>query len=196
MFGQAVSYAVDTNTACFNEKDVFVWLLKEYGNATRNIGPKRRKRLACFPSMVSNINWWRVLHLQAKGRSGSDTSSHLAARGGRIFSAYFSVNCLLHIYTNYTENVMDLYTHAQTMDTRRSSPIFEAPGYEAMPGCCPLRRTQFSNFVCMRKCSLVPRPKTMVNGLRARQVHKQNCELTSRQYARLTHNVLRYISSF
>ena len=26
---------------------------------------------------------------------------------------------------------MDLYAHAQTVDTRRSSPIFQAPGYEA-----------------------------------------------------------------
>ena len=25
----------------------------------------------------------------------------------------------------------DLYAHAQTVDTRRSSPIFQAPGYEA-----------------------------------------------------------------
>ena len=57
--------------------------------------------------------------------------SHLAARGGRIFSAYFSVNCLLHISINYTENVTDLYAHAQTVYTRRSSPIFQAPGYEA-----------------------------------------------------------------
>ena len=26
---------------------------------------------------------------------------------------------------------MDLYVHAQTVDIRRSSPIFQAPGYEA-----------------------------------------------------------------
>ena len=73
------------------------------------------------------------MRLQAKGRSGSDTSLEVisAARGGRIFSAYFPVNCLLHISVNYTENVTDLYAHAQTVDTRRSSPIFQAPGYEA-----------------------------------------------------------------
>ena len=73
------------------------------------------------------------MHLQAKGRSDSDTSLEAisAARGDRIFSAYFSVNCLLHISVNYTENVTDLYAHAQTVDTRRSSPIFQAPGYEA-----------------------------------------------------------------
>ena len=57
--------------------------------------------------------------------------SHLAAHGGRISSAYFSVNCLLNILINYTENVTDLYAHAQTVDTRRSSPIFQAPGYKA-----------------------------------------------------------------
>ena len=37
--------------------------------------------------------------------------SHLAARGGRIFSAYFSVDCLIY----YTENVTDLYAHSQTV---------------------------------------------------------------------------------
>ena len=40
-----------------------------------------------------------------------------------MFSAYFSVK----LYGNVT----DLYAHAQTVDTRRSSPIFQAPGYEA-----------------------------------------------------------------
>ena len=29
---------------------------------------------------------------------------------------------------------MDLYAHAQTVDTKRSSPIFQAPGYEANIG--------------------------------------------------------------
>ena len=58
--------------------------------------------------------------------------SPLAARGSCIFSAYFSVNCLLHISINYTENVTDLYMHAQAVDTRRSSLNFEAPRYEAM----------------------------------------------------------------
>ena len=56
--------------------------------------------------------------------------SHLAARGGRIFSAYISINCLLHISINYTENVTDLYAHARTVDTRHSSLIFQAPGCE------------------------------------------------------------------
>ena len=55
--------------------------------------------------------------------------SHLAAHGGNIFS-YFSVNCLLHILINYTENATDLYAHVQTVNTRRSSLIFQAPGYD------------------------------------------------------------------
>ena len=63
-----------------------------------------------------------------KAEAAAILQSHLAARGGRIFSGY---NCLLHISINYTENVTDLYAHAQTVDTRRSSPIFQAPGYEA-----------------------------------------------------------------
>ena len=36
---------------------------------------------------------------------------------------------------NYTENVTDLYVHVQTVDIRRSSPIFQAPGYEANIPC-------------------------------------------------------------
>ena len=36
---------------------------------------------------------------------------------------------------NYTENVTDLYVHVQTVDTRRSSPIFQVPGYEASIPC-------------------------------------------------------------
>ena len=74
---------------------------------------------------------WSVNSVVVVISAAAILQSHLAARGGRIFSAYFSVNCLLHISINYMENVTDLYAHAQTVDTRRSSPIFQAPGYEA-----------------------------------------------------------------
>ena len=63
-----------------------------------------------------------------KAEAAAILQSHLAARRGRT---YFSVNCLLHILINYTENVTDLYAHTQTVDTRHSSPIFQAPGYKA-----------------------------------------------------------------
>ena len=111
-------------------------------NATRNIGPKRPRRLACFASTVNKLvvcfassserQKRQRYHRYYRYRSMAILQSHLAARRGRIFSTYFSVNCLLHISINYTESVMDLYAHAQTVDTRRSSPIFQAPGYEAM----------------------------------------------------------------
>ena len=43
----------------YNGKDVFVWLLTGYPslsiNATRNIGPKRPRRLACSASMVNKL---------------------------------------------------------------------------------------------------------------------------------------------
>ena len=72
------------------------------------------------------------MHLQAKGRSGSDTSKpSCCTRRSYIFRIFFRYNCLLHISI---KNVTDLYAHAQTVDTRRSSPIFQAPGYEAT-GC-------------------------------------------------------------
>ena len=54
-------------------------------NATRNIGPRR---LACFASTVNN--WWRVLHLQAKARSGSDTSKpSCCTQRSYIFRIFF-----------------------------------------------------------------------------------------------------------
>ena len=48
----------------------------------------------------------------------------------------------------------------------------------ALTGCCPLRRTPFSNLVRMRTRTLVPTPKTTVIGLGARLVHTGNCVLT------------------
>ena len=73
-------------------------------NTTRNSGPKRPRRLVCFASTV--INWWRVLHLQAKGRSGSDTSKlPCCTRRSYIFRVFSRYICLLHTSINYTENV-------------------------------------------------------------------------------------------
>ena len=43
-----------------------------------------------------------------------------------------------------------------------------------------------ARFLCMHTSSLVPTPKTMVIGAGARQVHKQNRNMTSRHYAQLT----------
>ena len=42
--------------------------------------------------------------------------------------------------------------------------------FTALPGCCLLQRMPFSNFVRKCTCSLVPRTKTIVIGLGARQV--------------------------
>ena len=50
--------------------------------------------------------------------------------------------------------------------------------FTALPGCCSLCRTTFSNFVHMSTC-LVSRQKTTVTGLGARLVNGQNHELTS-----------------
>ena len=87
------------------------------------------RRLACFASTVNKLVV--CFASSSERQKAAILQSHLAARGGRIFSAYFSVNCLLHISIKYTENVTNLYAHAQTVDTRCSSPIFQAPGYEA-----------------------------------------------------------------
>ena len=47
----------------------------------------------------------------------------------RIFPLYLPLAHLDKLYGKCT----DLYAHAQTVDTRRSSQIFQAPGYEATP---------------------------------------------------------------
>ena len=51
--------------------------------------------------------------------------------------------------------------------------------FTALPGCCPLRRTPFSNLVCMHACCLVSRPMTTVIGVGVRLVHVGNHALTS-----------------
>ena len=99
-------------------------------NTTRNIGPKRPGRLACFVSTANKLVACFCI-FKRKAEAAAILQSHLDARRTRIFSTCFSVNCLLHISINYTENVTDLYVHAQTVDTRGSSLIFQAPGYEA-----------------------------------------------------------------
>ena len=50
--------------------------------------------------------------------------------------------------------------------------------FSALPACCLLCRMPFSNVVCMRTCSLVPKPKTTVIGLGVRLVHTWNRELS------------------
>ena len=140
-FGQAVSYALskvgkpemvlknEQLTAIqhvYNGKDVFVWLPTGYGKSIcYEVLP------FIFDHKRGRSEGWSVNSVVVVISAAAILQSHLAARGGRIFSAYFPVNCLLHISINYTENVMDLYAHAQTVDTRHSSPIFQAPGYEA-----------------------------------------------------------------
>ena len=41
-----------------------------------------------------------------------------------------------------------------------SNPPWSIKLFTSQPGCCPLRRIPFSNFVHMSTSSLVPRPKT------------------------------------
>ena len=77
-----------------------------------------------------------------------------------------------------------LTTH-RGCSTKWSIPQYEVPlissffiasnlqkPFTTLWGFCPLIRTPFSNFVRMRTRSLVPRPKTTVNGLETRLVHE------------------------
>ena len=72
------------------------------------------------------------MHLQAKDRNGNDTSKlSCCTRRSYIFRVFSRYICLFTYLDKLYGKCMDLYAHAQTMDTRRSSPIFQAPGYEA-----------------------------------------------------------------
>ena len=78
-------------------------------NATGNISPKRPRRLGCFASTVNKMVAC-FSFFKRKAEATAILQSHLAARRGRIFSACFSVNCLVHMLMNYTENVVDPFT--------------------------------------------------------------------------------------
>ena len=119
----------------YNGKDVFVWLPTGYPllsvNATRNIGPKLPRRLACFASTVNKLAACFASSSERQKRQRYFKAILLHAEVVHFPHIFLLINCLLHISINYTENVTDLYTHAQTVDTRRSSPILQVPGYEA-----------------------------------------------------------------
>ena len=64
------------------------------------------------------------------------------------------------------------YTTTQRLHSSKFTQVDKAVHSTAwLMGCCPLRRTPFSNVVRMRTRSLVPKPKTTVIGLGARLVH-------------------------
>ena len=64
----------------------------------------------------------------------------------------------------------ELYNHALSVFiATNSSWLIKL--FSALPTCCLLRRTPFSNVVRMRTRSLVPKPKTTVIGLGARLLH-------------------------
>ena len=100
-------------------------------NTTRNSGPKRPRRLVCFASTVN-----KLVACFASSSERQKWQRHFKAillhtevvYFPRIFPLYLPLTYLDKLYGKCT----DLYAHAQTMDTRRSSPIFQAPGYEAI----------------------------------------------------------------
>ena len=59
-------------------------------------------------------------------------------------------------------------------ERKASHPYRKGLGTKLAAVCCEGR-----HVVCMRICSLVPRPNTTIVGLRMRLVHKRNRELTT-----------------
>ena len=102
-------------------------------NTTRNSGPKRPRRLVCFASTVN-----KLVACFASSSERQKRQRHFKAillhtevvYFPRIFPLYLPLTYLDKLYGKCT----DLYVHAQTVNTRRSSPIFQAPGDEASIG--------------------------------------------------------------
>ena len=99
-------------------------------NTTRNSDPKRPRRLVCFASTVNRLVACFASSSERQKRQRYFKAILLHAEVvyfPRIFPLYLPLTYLDKLYGKCT----DLYAHAQTVDTRRSSPIFQAPGYEA-----------------------------------------------------------------
>ena len=97
---------------------------------TRNSDPKRPRRLVCFASTVNRLVACFASSSERQKRQRYFKAVLLHAEVvyfPRIFPLYLPLTYLDKLYGKCT----DLYAHAQTVDTRRSSPIFQAPGYEA-----------------------------------------------------------------
>ena len=100
-------------------------------NTTRNSSPKRPRRLVCFASTVNKLVACFASSSERQKRQRYFKAILLHTEVvyfPRIFPLYLPLTYLDKLYGKRT----DLYAHAQTVDTRRSSPIFQAPGYEAM----------------------------------------------------------------
>ena len=83
-------------------------------NATRNIGPKRPRRLACFAYMVNKLVVCFASSNESQKRQRYFKAVLLHAEVV-YFPHIFPLTALyIHfISINYTENVTDLYAHAQ-----------------------------------------------------------------------------------
>ena len=100
-------------------------------NTTRNSDPKRPRRLVGFASTVNRLVSCFASSSERQKQQRYFKAILLHAEVvcfPRIFPLYLPLTYLDKLYGKCT----DLYVHAQTVNTRRSSPIFQAPGYEAI----------------------------------------------------------------
>ena len=92
------------------------------GSAMRDflLGRRLSRPQSIFTLLLILVGGWgdRSQHPSVKQESVDTHTAERRVRGSNSI--------------NYTESVTDLYAHAQTVDTRCSSPIFQAPGYEAI----------------------------------------------------------------
>ena len=94
------------------------------------------------------------------------------------FFSFFFVSSDHNVQQQYLENGSSTHRHFITKlmlitarSYRTTCSVFIALNSPwsielstALPSCCPLRRTPFSNVVRMRTCSLVPKPRSKTSG--------------------------------
>ena len=91
-----------------------------------------------------------------------------------LFKQRYLTNCL-STHRHFSTKLILITTQSSTNNQRLHSFNFTLvkKSHSQHCGCCPLRRTPFSNVVCMRTCSLVPMPNTTIIGLGTRRVTRE-----------------------
>ena len=123
-------------------------------------------------------------HITAQKLRERQLNAKVCGSESAIFShSFFFLSSDHNVQQRYLENGSSTHRHFITklmlITARSFTTIQHLHSYEfmsiklfsALPSCCLLRRTPFSNVVRIRTRSLVPKPKTTVLGLGARLVY-------------------------
>ena len=142
--------------------------------------------ISTLPSSLSAF-MIRKTHISAQKPRGRQLNTKVCSSKSAIFVILFFFLFLLRPLCSNSDNSKTVQVFTVILSQNwclsqrraiRPFSVFVAPNspwsiklFTALPGCCPLCRTPFSNVVHMHTCSLVPKPKTTVIGLGARLAH-------------------------